>query len=438
MTTEFQDIPLAKLESHPRNVRRELHDIDELAASIKSKGIVQALTVAPHPTAKTKFIVLGGHRRLSAAKMAKIKTAPCMVRPDLNTPELQTEFMIVENTQRNDLTPMEEARAYQTLLDLPGYNAKRISENTGRKHRLVSDRIKLAKISDPIAIKLDDGQITLEQAMVFAEFTDDEDATQKLLQAAGTYDWSYRVQALRRKKTAVATIAVTTKELTAASATILESRPEAYPWGGDYTRAPEMATDADHITAGHAAIVDVESDGKAEWAILRSQMPEPAPQQLDAEEIARRENLQRISAGLDVAAHVRRKFLEEAIRPNNSRSQEDLAEKIVRRSVIENLQGDKIGCEILGIPVEESGEARCTLAVQKLDIWCLVILLDIINNSRSEEKLLYPEQWGVAYGWDSTSDWRESLAADYGYEFSEIEREAMDRLKPAEGGQDVG
>ncbi|MHA7292604.1 ParB/RepB/Spo0J family partition protein [Arthrobacter sp. HLT1-21] len=436
MTTQFQDIPLAKLEAHPHNIRRQLHDIDELAASIKSKGIVQALTVAPHPTAKTKFIVLGGHRRLSAAKIAKIKTAPCMVRPDLNTPELQTEFMIVENTQRNDLTPMEEARAYQTLLDLPGYNAKRISENTGRKHRLVSDRIKLAKISDPVATKLDDGQITLEQAMVFAEFTDDEDATQKLLQVAGTYDWLYRVQALRRKKTAVANIAVTTRELTAASATILESRPEAYPWGGDYARAPEVSID-EHIAAGHLAIVDVDSDGKPEWAVLRSQMPDPEPQQLDAEEIANRENYQRMTAGLDVAAHVRRKFLEEVIQPSYSRGQEDLAEKIVRRSVIQDLQGDAVGCELLGIPIEESDEARCRAAVQKLDIWCLVILLDIINNSPAEEKLLYPETWGPMHGWDYTSDWRESLVADYGYQFSEIEREAMDRLKPAEDGEDA-
>lgn len=422
--TDMQDIPLAKLEPHPRNVRRALHDLDDLAASIKAKGIVQALTVVPHPTARTKFMVLGGHRRLAAAKLAKLKAAPCMVREDLDTAEAQTEFMIVENTQRNDLAPMEEARAYQELLELPGYNAKRIAENTGRKHRLVTDRIKLSKISDPIADKLDGGQITLEQALIFAEFADDEAATKKLLGDVGSYNWDWRVRDLRQAKKASAQRAKSAKDL-AAVGVEFASIPDQYPWGGEYTIAPttEPLTTAEHVAAGHKPLAN--RGGGIEWAVLRSELPDAQPaRELTPAEIAAAEEYDRVKAGLEVAGHVRRQFLDDIF----DHPTMELAKKIILPKTAEYLIQRKGARSLIGLD-EDAKPAEVTPALARFSLEQLVVaqaLVPLIDSTA----LLEPDAWGEGrYGVDYTASARKMLADVLDYEWSDIEKEAMDRAR---------
>ncbi|WDF32222.1 ParB/RepB/Spo0J family partition protein [Arthrobacter agilis] len=423
--SDLQDIALAKLEPHPHNVRRELHDLDDLAASIKAKGIVQALTVVPHPTAKTKYMVLGGHRRLAAAKLAKMKTAPCMIREDLRTAEAQTEFMVVENTQRNDLTPMEEARAYQSLLELPGYNAKLIAENTGRKPRLVQDRIKLSKVSDPIAEKLDSGQITLEQALIFAEFTDDEAGTKKLLNAAGTYDWEYQVRRLREARKHEATAQRTRKMLTGLGVSPLP-RPDGWPWRGEYAPAPledEQLTPEQHVKAGHRAILG--QHGTAEWAVLRADLPDTtAPRELTAEEVAEAEEHERIKAGLEVVNHVRRQFLEDLF----ASSPTSLAKQILTPKTAEYFIQRKGARSLIGL-TEDSKPVEVGAALQQYSLEQLIVAQALVPLLDSEE-LLLPDRWGPGeYGYDYTAQARRTLHEVLGYQWSDIEKEAMERLR---------
>ncbi|MHA7145472.1 ParB/RepB/Spo0J family partition protein [Arthrobacter sp. TmT3-37] len=422
--SDLQDIPLAKLEPHPHNVRRSLHDLDDLSASIKAKGIVQALTVVPHPTARTKYVVLGGHRRLAAAKLAKVKTAPCMIREDLATAEAQTEFMIVENTQRNALSPMEEARAYQQLLELPGYNAKRISENTGRKARLVQDRIKLAKVSDPIAEKLDDGQITLEQALVFAEFADDEAGTKKLLNATGTYDWEYQVRRLREARKHEAQAQRTRKALKVLGVEPMP-RPEHWPYSGEYAPAPdeEGMTSAQHVNAGHRAIIV--QNGLVQWAILRSELPgASAPRELTAEEVAEAEQYGRIEAGLNVAGHVRRQFLEDLF----TAPPVGLAKRIQLPRAAEYFMQRKGARDLIGLTADAK-PAEVTAALEKYSLEQLVIAQALVPLLDSED-LLKPDYWGPSpYGYDYTATARRTLTEVLGYQWSDIEKEAMERLR---------
>lgn len=421
--TDMQDIPLAKLEPHPRNVRRALHDLDDLAASIKAKGIVQALTVVPHPTARTKFMVLGGHRRLAAAKLAKLKAAPCMVREDLDTAEAQTEFMIVENTQRNDLAPMEEARAYQELLELPGYNAKRIAENTGRKHRLVTDRIKLSKISDPIADKLDGGQITLEQALIFAEFADDEAATKKLLGDLGSYNWDWRVRDLRQAKKTAAQAAAAEKKLAALGAEVTPT-PEGWPYASEYVPAPVTElTMEEHLEVGHAAIRH--TTGAIIWAVPRSELadPEPAPGPT-AEEIAEAEDHERIKAGLDIAAHVRHQFLEDAL----AKPPHGLAHELTRAKALDYFKTRKGTRSLIGVD-EDAKPADVDAALAKLTLEQLV-LAQHMGHLVDTHELLLPNGWGESqWGYDYTKEQRRQLTEVYGYQWSDIEKEAMEQCR---------
>jgi ParB family chromosome partitioning protein len=75
----IQDIAIEQLDIHPQNVRKVYTDIDELAESIKARGVMQNLTVAPNPDKKDHYLVVIGNRRLTAARKAGLKTMPCSV-----------------------------------------------------------------------------------------------------------------------------------------------------------------------------------------------------------------------------------------------------------------------------------------------------------------------------------------------------------------------
>lgn len=148
MTVTLQDLKPAQIKPHKNNPRRVVGDLDELAASIGEQGILEPLIVAPNGTGDT-YVLIAGHRRLAAAKQAKAKTVPCLVRDDLTDPAVQLEAMLVENLQRADLTAVEEAQAYQQLLEFPGYTQPRIAKTTGRAIGTVRARLKLAQLPKP-------------------------------------------------------------------------------------------------------------------------------------------------------------------------------------------------------------------------------------------------------------------------------------------------
>ena len=75
----IQDIAIEQLDIHPQNVRKVYTDIDELAESIKARGVMQNLTVVPNPDKKDHYLVVIGNRRLTAARKAGLKTMPCSV-----------------------------------------------------------------------------------------------------------------------------------------------------------------------------------------------------------------------------------------------------------------------------------------------------------------------------------------------------------------------
>lgn len=98
------EIELSKLVHHPQNPRKDLGDLTELTDSIKASGIMQNLTVVPEDD---HYLVVIGNRRMEAAKLAGLDTAPCAV-VDM-TPAEQLSTMMVENMQRSDLTIFEQA-----------------------------------------------------------------------------------------------------------------------------------------------------------------------------------------------------------------------------------------------------------------------------------------------------------------------------------------
>jgi len=164
--TTLTTLPLDQIYAHPRNVRRTVGDVDELAASIKGVGILQPLTVAPQDG---RYIVIAGHRRLAGAQAAGLTEVPCVVREDL-TDDLAAQLaaQLVENLQRSDLTVMEEADAYAQL-ELLGVKEAAIAKTTGRSRATVHQRILLAGLPTERREQYETNSLSLEGAVKCAK-----------------------------------------------------------------------------------------------------------------------------------------------------------------------------------------------------------------------------------------------------------------------------
>lgn len=138
-------ISIHNLSPHPKNPRKRVGDVSELAESIKKNGVLQNLTVVPGKTEGTYTVIIG-HRRLAAAKLAELDFVPCVVAH--MTDEEQFHTMLTENMQRIDLTPMEQAQGFQIMFEDWGYDEKKIAETTGFSETTVRHRLNMAKLKE--------------------------------------------------------------------------------------------------------------------------------------------------------------------------------------------------------------------------------------------------------------------------------------------------
>lgn len=178
------------------NPRREIGDVSELALSIAAQGIQQALVVTP-TTTQGQYTLVIGHRRLAAAKEAGLTTVPCMVK-DMDE-KTQAEVMLVENIHRDQLTALDEARGYAHLLDL-GEDADQMAAATGRSRSTVQRRLKISTIDDDKQRALPP-QLSFEELEQIADFSEDEDLQDKLIEAAGTNNWGMALHQAQTKRT---------------------------------------------------------------------------------------------------------------------------------------------------------------------------------------------------------------------------------------------
>ena len=131
-------IPRSKLEPHPDNPRKNLGDLTELAASIERSGLLQNLTVVPHPDKPGMYRIIIGHRRFAASEIVGLDELPCSVE-EMDMPT-QIATMLAENLQRNDLTIADQVGGVQMMLDL-GESVKAISTKTGMSETSVRKRV---------------------------------------------------------------------------------------------------------------------------------------------------------------------------------------------------------------------------------------------------------------------------------------------------------
>jgi ParB family chromosome partitioning protein len=143
---EIEYLRVEHIFPHPRNPRKALGDLTELAASITENGLKQPLTVIPlvdKPDSTSEFTVVIGHRRLAAATAAGLTSLPCFIEEMDEREQIHT--MLLENMQRKELTPLEEAEGFQYALDL-GDSFDELAEKTGLSKSTVRHRVKLLEL----------------------------------------------------------------------------------------------------------------------------------------------------------------------------------------------------------------------------------------------------------------------------------------------------
>jgi len=180
---DAREIPVARLAPNPYQPRQTFDQagLDDLAASIRQHGVLQPLLVRPDPAREGDHQIAAGERRWRAAQLASLQTVPCIVR-ELDDDAME-EIALVENIQRDDLTPLDEARAYRRLMDRLGLSMRALSERLGKSHTFVVDRLKL--VSDPrIEAAVESGAVGATVAVEIADL-EDEGAQGTLLARAG-------------------------------------------------------------------------------------------------------------------------------------------------------------------------------------------------------------------------------------------------------------
>lgn len=156
--------------SQPRTVFDE-DNIKGLADSIKEHGLIQPIVVRPLPNGLT-YQIIAGERRWRACKLLKMEEVPVIIR---ETDELEAaELAIVENVQRADLNPVEEATAYRTLMDKYGMTQDRLSEVMGKSRSYIANMTRLLTLPEEALNALGEGEISVGHAKVLMSIEDKE------------------------------------------------------------------------------------------------------------------------------------------------------------------------------------------------------------------------------------------------------------------------
>ena len=153
-------ISIANLKPSPSQPRRlfDKNSINELAESIRSKGLVQPILVRPSPSETGTYEIIAGERRWRAAQIAQLHEVPAVVRQLDDVEAL--EIAIIENVQRSDLSPIEEAAGYKRLIDNHGHTQEVLAEIVGKSRSHIANIIRLLGLPQSIQDMISEGKIS--------------------------------------------------------------------------------------------------------------------------------------------------------------------------------------------------------------------------------------------------------------------------------------
>lgn len=189
------ELQVEAIRRNPAQPRRTFDEtaLKELAESIKLRGVLQAILVRPDPNDDGKFQIIAGERRWRAAQMAGLKTIPAVIR-ELDELEL-LEIGIIENVQRADLNPIEEAEAYEALMKRFGRTQETMAQSVGKSRVHIANTLRLLQLPEAARAYVREGKITAGHARAALGSSDPE----ALMDLAVKNGWSVREVEARAK-----------------------------------------------------------------------------------------------------------------------------------------------------------------------------------------------------------------------------------------------
>ena len=166
------DVPIELIRRNADQPRRRFapEELDELAASIRERGVIQPILVRPREGAEGDYQIVAGERRWRAAQLAGLRTIPVLIR-DLD--ELETmEVALIENIQRADLNALEEARGYAAMSKRFGRNAETIAKIVGKSRSHVANTLRLMRLPVSVQDDLEAGRLTAGHARALLDRDD--------------------------------------------------------------------------------------------------------------------------------------------------------------------------------------------------------------------------------------------------------------------------
>jgi ParB family transcriptional regulator, chromosome partitioning protein len=175
-------VPIAFLKPNPRNPRRIFADTElaELADSIRERGIIQPIVVRTVHGATDSFEIIAGERRWRAAQRAGLHEVPIFLHEASDSEAL--ELAIIENVQRTDLNPLEEAMGYQALADEYKYSQDEIAKTVGKSRSHVANTLRLQKLPDSVKAYINAGKLTAGHARALVGLADPETIAREIVE----------------------------------------------------------------------------------------------------------------------------------------------------------------------------------------------------------------------------------------------------------------
>jgi ParB family transcriptional regulator, chromosome partitioning protein len=163
-------LPLSRLKANPDQPRRTFSEesLAELANSLKTHGLIQPILV--EETSDGYYLIVAGERRFRAAAMAGLSEVPVIVRS--YTPEKRLEISLIENVQREDLNPVEEAEAYRSLMAIGSRSQEEVADVVGKSRSAVANSIRLLRLPESFLAALREGTLSAGHAKALLSVVD--------------------------------------------------------------------------------------------------------------------------------------------------------------------------------------------------------------------------------------------------------------------------
>ena len=154
--------------------------LEELTSSIKKQGVIQPIVVRPDKSSVGKYEIIAGERRWLASQNAGLHEVPVVV---LNVDDVKLlEFAIVENVQRQDLNPIEEAKGYQRLVDDFNYNQGKLSQFIGKSRSYIANSLRLLSLPEDILLMVREGNLSAGHARSLIGLSNSVEIAKKIIQ----------------------------------------------------------------------------------------------------------------------------------------------------------------------------------------------------------------------------------------------------------------